>query len=142
MSTISFGGRLSQYQDDARLGFSKEASATLRNEAELNQHFLFPLSRQSLCLEFYSLYLEWKNETKLLSSVDDVCSHPAYQRIIGMGVGVLPFIFSEMQREPNHWFWALKAISGADPINPEHRGIISKMTNDWLDWAKVNGYVK
>ena len=31
-----------------------------------------------------------------------------------MGKQALPLIFEELRRKPNHWFWALNAITGQD----------------------------
>ena len=53
-----------------------------------------------------------------------------------MGSAALPFIFSELEREPDNWFWALKAITGEDPVPEEHRGDVALMAKDWLAWAQ------
>jgi hypothetical protein len=65
--------------------------------------------------------------------------HPAYQRIIGMGTAAVPFLLCELERRPDHWFWALTAITGADPVKPEHRGKLREMANAWLKWGKEQG---
>jgi len=75
-----------------------------------------------------------------LSSITEICMHPAYQQIIGMGPLALPYIFAAMREKPDHWFWALKAINSEDPILPEQRGKIKEMTKAWLRWAKEQGY--
>lgn len=76
----------------------------------------------------------------MLSALSQKVIHPAYQRIIGMGEQVVPLLLQELERQPNHWFWALKAITGASPIKPEHRGRISQMAQDWLEWGRDHGY--
>jgi hypothetical protein len=86
------------------------------------------------------LVQEWKDATAFTSSATAMAMHPAYQQIIGMGDVALPMIFQELRREPDHWFWALKAITGEDPISPADRGQIDKMTAAWLNWAKQRGY--
>ncbi len=85
---------------------------------------------------FQQLAAAWKSEVRFLSDTNEICSHPAYQEIIGMGVSVLPFIFEELEREPDSWFWALKAITGQDPVPEEHRGNVDLMARDWLKWAQ------
>lgn len=45
----------------------------------------------------------------------EMAMHPAYQRIIGLGPEVAPLLLRELERQPDHWFWALKALTGADP---------------------------
>ena len=39
---------------------------------------------------------------------------------------------SELRREPDHWFWALIAITGEDPVAPKDRGKLQEMTDAWL----------
>ena len=64
--------------------------------------------------------------------------HPAYEEIIGLGVAVVPLILLELEREPDHWFIALKRLTGADPVTAEHRGDLRAMARDWTDWGKAN----
>ena len=64
--------------------------------------------------------------------------HPAYQQIIGMGTPALPLIFQELQREPDHWFWALGAITGENPVPEEDAGDLDAMTDAWLSWGSTN----
>ena len=94
---------------------------------------------QQLERQFSELTVAWRAETKFTSSTTVMCTHPAYQRIVGMGESVLPFIFRDLQTEPDHWFWALKAITGCDPVLPSHRGHLNEMTADWLAWARSQG---
>lgn len=105
--------------------------------------FFVPISRELLFpqMKFYRLKSQWEAETAFFSSISDMAMHPAYQQIIGMGRVVVPLIFREMKKEPGHWFWALKSITGEDPIPPEHRGKIKAMTEDWLLWGKEQGYI-
>jgi hypothetical protein len=39
-----------------------------------------------------------------------------YQEIIGMGERAVPLLLAELKREPDDWFWALHAITGASPL--------------------------
>jgi hypothetical protein len=90
---------------------------------------------------FYDLTVTWRQETALLSSVSMMAMHPAYQRIIGMGKKAIPLILRELQRQPDHWFWALNAITGDNPIDPEDAGNIAKMRDAWLEYGKKQGYL-
>ena len=92
--------------------------------------------------EFSRLAQQWRAETEFLSSLTEMAAHPAYQRIIGMGRLALPMIFRDLATEPDHWFWALKAITGSDPVPPSHRGNLEMMAADWLAWGKSRGYVQ
>lgn len=102
-----------------------------------------PASRQieSTAEKFGRLASQWKKETRLLSSTDDIASHPSYQQIIGLGCESLPFIFDDLRRESSHWFWALSAITGADPVANQDRGNIPRMREAWLTWGRLAGYV-
>ena len=66
--------------------------------------------------------------------------HPAYQEIIGMGKGVISLLLAELRREPDDWFWALHALTGATPVPPTSRGNLREMTEAWLQWGLEKGY--
>jgi hypothetical protein len=82
---------------------------------------------------------EWQAATKTLSSLPEMAMHPAYQRIIGMGPIAVPFILRRLAVEPGQWFWALRAITGADPVSEEQRGRAKQMATAWLSWARDQG---
>lgn len=121
-----------------------ESDSNISVIRKLYEHFSFPFSRQISVpkTEFQILAQEWKTSTAHLSSITEISIHPAYQRIIGMGEKAVPFILQEMADTPYHWFWALKAITGEDPVPPEHRGRIKLMTEDWLAWGRGKGYIQ
>ena len=58
-----------------------------------------------------------------------------------MGPDIVPLILEELEREPDQWFWALKAITDADPVSPEHTGAVELMAVDWLRWGREQGFV-
>lgn len=107
-------------------------------------HYLTPISRQleSDEAKFFHLKELWEKETIMLSSVTTISMHPAYQKIIGMGSKALPLIFQEMKKKPGHWFWALKSITGIDPVPLNLRGRLKQMTDIWLSWGKEKGYIE
>ena len=86
--------------------------------------------------KFERLVGEWESATRFTSSVHQASMDRAYQQIIGMGPSALPLIFERLRKAPEHWFWALQAITGEDPVAPEHEGDIEKMRADWLRWAR------
>lgn len=90
---------------------------------------------------FDELAEEWREGTRLTSSLTDMVLHPAYQRIIGMGPKAISLILRELQERPAHWFWALSAITGEDPVDPEDAGRLNKMTEAWLKWGRQRGYL-
>ena len=90
---------------------------------------------------FQELTRQWQEETAHLSSQTQMAMHPAYQRIIGLGPVALPLIFRELERRPNFWFWALRALTGENPVRPEDVGKVRKMTDAWLAFARERGYL-
>jgi hypothetical protein len=90
--------------------------------------------------EFLRLAEAWRTECGTSSNMVKIHLQPSYQRIIGLGPEVLPFIFAEMKCRPDFWFWALRAITGENPVPAEHAGDLQRMTQDWLDWAEKKGY--
>src|SRR5260221_14305998 len=75
-----------------------------------------------LVRRFRGLVRAWKEAKVFTSSGTEIALQPAYQQIIGMGKEVIPLILDELHREEDHWFWALKAISGQDPVAHPDRG--------------------
>ena len=104
-------------------------------------HYYLPLSRQrqSVNERFRELVRIWKADAGPLSSTTEMAMHPAYQQIIGLGPEAVPLLLRELQREPDHWFWALKAITGVDPVEPANRGRLEEMARVWLRWGREQG---
>ncbi len=118
--------------DDARKLFEAVCKAT--------KHFLAPVLAQEndLSHRFQELAKTWRRESQYTSSVHEMSMHPAYQRIIGMGPVAIPFLLKELQRRPDHWFWALNAITGVDPVPESDRGNLPKMASAWVNWGISN----
>ncbi len=119
-------------------GMSQDSEVIAAQRDKTEQHYWLPVSRrlQTDVENFQALVEAWRQEVQFLSSVTEMSLHPAYQRIIGMGASVLPLLLRELENRPDHWFWALTAITGVDPVQPEDRGRIEKMSESWLKWGK------
>ena len=101
----------------------------------------FPKNEQSrLESLFQELASDWRLQCASASSVTKMAMHPAYQRIIGLGQPVVPLLLRELERKPENWFWALKAITGADPVPARDRGLMRKMAAAWIEWGRNAGY--
>ena len=96
-----------------------------------------PADRQ----RFAELADQWEIETVFLSSSEQASKHAAYQEIIGMGERAVPLILERMQAQGGHWFIALHAITGANPVKPADRGKVAVMQASWLKWGEANGYI-
>lgn len=89
---------------------------------------------------FDSLVAEWKATRGPHSRLDKLVLNQAYQRIIGLGPPAIPLLLREMHKQPSHWDWALKAITGTDPVPREAWGDLEKIASAWLKWGKENGF--
>ncbi|MCP4251408.1 MAG: hypothetical protein GY778_30600 [bacterium] len=108
----------------------------------MEDHFA-PASRQleSAREQIDRLAAEWKAATMFVSSTTQMCTHPAYQRIIGMGPEAIPLLLERLDQKPDHWFWALHAITGVNPTGPADAGDIERMSDAWLRWGREHGYI-
>src|SRR5436309_8098828 len=92
-----------------------------------------------LARAFSDLAHRWRRETAAHSVLQKKVLHPAYQRIIGLGPSVVPYILRELQREPAHWFWALNALTGADPAPAG--STFQEAANAWLKWGRERSHL-
>lgn len=90
---------------------------------------------------FRELADQWRRETETASSPTALFMHPAYQEIIGLGPAALPSILADLAETRAHWFWALRAITGENPVPPEERGQVDAMAERWLAWGHERGLV-
>ena len=91
---------------------------------------------------FQRLAAQWKERSRYLSNTAQMSMLEPYQRIIGMGLPVVPLILAELQREPDHWFWALESITEQNPVPPEAAGKVRQMAEVWVRWGQQQGLLK
>lgn len=90
---------------------------------------------------FEQLKNDWKVQSRYLSNTAQMAMLWPYQQIIGMGSLAVPLILAELRRETDHWFWALEAITGENPVPAEARGNVSDAAESWLQWGRQKGLV-
>ncbi len=83
---------------------------------------------------------EWEQNRPRGVDVVAMAEHPAYQRIIEIGVAAVPWLLSRLEQRPNHWFLALNAITGSNPVPSESQGNVKAMADAWIKWGWENGY--
>ncbi len=123
-------------------GVSLESGVLQTQGEKAVRHYFLPVSRRRKTLRerFADLADDWRTgRPAASSSVRQLAMHPAYQAIIGMGEDAVPLIIGELERKPDHWFWALQAITGKDPVKPDHAGRMRLMAQDWAEWAQAAG---
>src|ERR1019366_7157279 len=95
-------------------------------------------------IKFHRLRDQWRAERPLYSSsIAKMAMCQSYQEIIGLGPKAIGLILGELrsQKDPEHWFWALAAISGANPVPVDSRGKTKEMAAAWLRWGREHGYI-
>jgi hypothetical protein len=94
---------------------------------------------------FQALAQEWRVQHAAMSSITDISTLPAYQKIIGLGEDAVPLILNQLKQEgdePDQWFWALRALTDADPVAPADQGNFVKMAQAWIAWGENAGYAR
>ncbi len=122
-------------------GYSDESRVIVGQLRAAQIDYAFPVTRQEIEIadRFYGLGRQWRQETLLSSSVTEITSSPAYREIVDMGWQIVPYILSDLRENPDHWFTALREITGANPVPPQNRGNLAAMADDWLAWAEAKG---
>jgi hypothetical protein len=100
-----------------------------------------PRHNPDLEQKFRKLVAEWESKVAVLSSTTARVQHPSYQEIVALGPDVVPLLLRELEQRPNHWFAALKSLTGADPVPRSDRGRIGPMTEAWIRWGREHGYL-
>jgi len=90
---------------------------------------------------FRRLSADWKEKSRFLSNTAQMALLRPYQAIIGMGLPAVPLILEELKREPDQWFWALEAITEANPVPPNAAGNVRQMAQAWIDWGQRQGLI-
>jgi hypothetical protein len=118
-------------------GVSATAATIDSSITEAYRHWLTTLTSELGTTEeaFRRLAAQWQAETEFQSSITRIAMHPAYQRIIGMGPVALPLILRDLEATQAPWFWALRAITGTDPVSEDDRGYIDRMVRAWTRWG-------
>jgi hypothetical protein len=94
-----------------------------------------------LVATFAQLRHQWLNDSAHISSMTARVLHASYQRIIGMGRRVVPLLLLELKNRPAQWTWALRSITGEDPVARAERGNLRKEATAWLAWGQRNGLI-
>ena len=84
---------------------------------------------------------QWRRETRFLSSVHDITSHPSYRRIMSFGRRAIPLILRDLELNGGEWYFALRKLTGQHPVCNADRGYVKRMNEAWLEWGRKNHYL-
>jgi hypothetical protein len=127
-----------QIYEKVRLLSEPDQSAVLQIVQDLSSQSNGQTSdRTKLESLFQNLAAKWRKETAFFSFTQQRVLHPAYQRIIGLGWPAVPLILRDLQQKPEHWFWALQAITGEAPAR--EGSTFQTAVEAWLGWGRERG---
>ncbi len=89
---------------------------------------------------FTRLVKQWHEERGITSSLSKMFNCSSYQQIIEMGDRAVPLILERLKQEgenPDHWYAALEAITGEDPVPEDAYGDTVLIAKAWLSWAET-----
>lgn len=92
-----------------------------------------PLDERS---SFKLNYIRWLDDSEYDSLPEMMRAHESYQSIVARGERVLPFIASELRKDPSFIFLALEDITGKNPVPPNAVGNLQATTDAWLAWLQ------
>lgn len=120
---------------------TKSETSESHSQGKTPKHDSLNTPSDELRSEFTRLVKSWKTGHHRGFDVAQMVEHPAYQRIIEMGDQAVPLILEELEREIDHWFPALRQLTGASPVPEESKGNLTKMRDAWLGWGRGEEYI-
>ena len=120
---------------------SVAARAKVIIEPSQNIALLQTLAPDRISTEFKKHERRWLAQTRHISSPVDKYLHPSYARIIGLGWAVAPHILNSLKRQPNDWFYALRAVTGENPVPASAAGNVRRMAGIWITWGEFKGLI-
>jgi hypothetical protein len=86
--------------------------------------------------QFQKLASEWSNETRNVSSLTALVSHPKYRQIIDLGWDVVPYLIDDLQKNKRYWLAALDEITKIRPYDSADEGNSNIIIDSWVKWGK------
>lgn len=81
----------------------------------------------------------WRRQTRHMSSVAKMITHPSYQAIIAMGDLAVPLLLMELRDRPDHWLVALRTLTDQDPAKPG--STFGEAVEAWLSWGRERKFL-
>jgi hypothetical protein len=85
---------------------------------------------------FRRLADEWSRETRNVSSLTAMASHPKYRQIVDLGWDVVPYLIDDLQKNKRYWLPALAEITKLRPYDSTDEGNSKIMIDSWVSWGK------
>ncbi len=69
-----------------------------------------------------------------MSSTTAKIANLNHLKIISLGPDVVPYILERMKIKPDHWFIALRVLTGCNPV--KENSSFMEATEAWLNWGR------
>ncbi len=91
-----------------------------------------------------TLVARWRNDSKFVSSMSELTSHPAHFAIVYLGriqpLTVVPILLREASEHGDWWFDALRLITGENPVSVDDSGNWDAILQAWIEYLQQQGY--
>lgn len=125
-------GPAERRQQNYREAFSR---LSLEDRAFLRQANIV-VEEPSTEQRFLQLASDWSNETRNVSSLTALASHPKYRQIVNLGWDVVPYLIEDLQNNKRYWLPALDEITGIRPYDSADEGNSKIIIDAWVKWGK------
>jgi hypothetical protein len=125
---------------------NKKFSSTQKVQDRNPKYIIQPnLAGDSIEDKFMSIAKMWKRETMMSSLVAEKITNLNYQTIIGLGMTykekILYLILKDLEQEQEYWHYALKSITGENPVPKGMVNNLDVVRQSWLQWARENNKI-
>ena len=91
-------------------------------------------------LLFDNLLASWRQNTRFLSSVEDIVNQTDFQAIVSMGTRAVPFIGASIEVQPSTLVWALNFIFNSK-ISDNPNITVKEACKLWVKELKKHGWM-
>jgi hypothetical protein len=77
---------------------------------------------ETLSQIFETMVADWVRETRFTNSMTEILDNKNLANIIDLGPSVVPLILKDLDVSPKPWFYALRILTGEDPVTEENAG--------------------
>lgn len=93
-------------------------------------------SPATLAERFRALVLAWRREAPAWLDPSHRVAHPTYRAIVALGAEAIPLLLEELRVDRDFWFYALREITGENPVRWWKRGNVDAMSRAWIAWGQ------
>jgi len=136
---LETAGPIKTFQPDPE--WVKSISAFICMDVSNPYEEIVDMSELPMQKEFDVLVKKWHEERGEYSVVKRMTNSDSYKKILAMSEEIaVPLIIGQLEKEgdePDHWFEALRILTGVNPVPQKSFGKIKEMAEAWIDWYRT-----